>query len=144
MRLFEKRKGYDSIEVMRDRAVVNGRSFGYDDALGCVLEPIIARIQTRTRNARFDLEHLEHASLVDRALLFWDELSVSLVVSRPYRESIDRASGLKRAGSFIETRGVPIGGSLAWYAGIEERIHEQVYAVRFGVEPVRTITRLVE
>lgn len=125
--------GYDSVEILRSSVRVNGDVFAYDTSLDDALAPVIKRVQNRTRTARGDLETLTQGTITTRVAWFFDEVRTSIPISRPYRESIDRADGLVEVGLMIEHNGVVSGGSLAFYAAVEKAVHEAIYKTRFGV-----------
>ncbi|MFT4308453.1 MAG: hypothetical protein ACMXYM_03725 [Candidatus Woesearchaeota archaeon] len=131
--------GYDSIEILCSGVSVNGVAYAYGPLLDVALEPVIARVQTRTRNARDDVDVLKYGGLLTRLTRFFDDLVTSVParvsLDEPYLDAIVRAHDLMEAGRLIERCGVMNGGTLRFYAGIEKRTHEDVYRVRFRSDP---------
>ena len=118
---------------------MNGVAYAYGPLLDVALEPVIARVQTRTRNARDDCDVLRHGGPLTRLTRLFDDLATSVSarvpLDAPYLDAIVRADRRMESGIMIEHNGVMSGGSLAFYAGIEKQAHENVYRGRFRTDP---------
>ena len=134
MRILASRIRYCTLVVEDDHVRIDERQVPYGDRLNASLESVIDRVQTRTRNARRDLEYFDSIGFLEMMYVLFDDVRTAIPISRPYREAIENARDLSQAGVRLNVRGVELGDTLSYFADEERKIHEAVYKARFGTE----------
>ena len=132
MRILASHLRYGALVVEDDHVRIDERQVPYGDRLNASLESVIGRVQTRTRNARRDLEYFDSMGFFERMFALFDDMRTAIPISRPYREAIENARDLSYAGLQLNARGVELGDTLSYFADEERKVHEAVYKARFG------------